>query len=68
MNRFDGKEMNDVFYKYYHGMQIDPKDKPMLDKLVMASHMEYTIRDGKAFAEASKVGKMMHYRPPISLG
>jgi len=61
MNQIDGKRMNEIFFEYYHGKPIDSlEDKKMLDKLVRAAHIEYSIRDGKAYAQATEIGKRLH--------
>jgi len=63
MNKFEGQSMNEVFIKYYDETLVDPKDKPMLDKLERALQTEYVLRDGKSFARASKFGRGLHYHP-----
>jgi len=64
MNRLDGKRMSAIFFKYYHGRTIeDPEDMEMLDKLVRAAHIEYSVRNGEPYAEATEIGRNLHYYP-----
>jgi hypothetical protein len=65
MNRIMGKRMKETFFKYYHGKPIESReDKDMLDKLVAVLHIEYSLKNGKAYARASDLGKGLHYYPP----
>jgi hypothetical protein len=65
MNRTEGKKMRDIFYKYYHGRFIESlEDMEMLDRLLLARHIKYSFKDGRAFAEATDIAKRMHYCPP----
>ena len=69
MNKYDGKRMNDIFYKYYHGREIteeDLGDMDMLHKLSRTGHIVYRYEGGKAFAEATEMGKGLHYYPKPS--
>jgi len=63
VNKFDGQRMNEVFIKYYDERPLDPEDVPMLDKLERALQIEFVLRDGKAFARASDIGRGLHYHP-----
>ncbi|MCL2148772.1 MAG: hypothetical protein FWH47_05490 [Methanomassiliicoccaceae archaeon] len=63
MNKFNGHRMNEVFTKYYGERELDPEDKPMLDMLQLALQIEFVLRDGKAFARASDIGRGLHYHP-----
>ena len=69
MNKSEGKRMNDIFYKYYHGREItedDLGDMDMLHKLSRTGHIVYKYEDGKAFAEATERSKRAHYCPKPS--
>ena len=61
MNRFDGERLNEVFFKYYLEKEIENLDKIMLDRLVRAGLIEYVLKEGKAYAQATSVGKGLHY-------
>jgi hypothetical protein len=64
MNESDGKKMEEIFFKYYYKAQIESlNDKYMLDKLVRAGHTEYSFEDGRAYAQATAIGKKLHYLP-----
>ena len=68
MNRIKGEKMKEVFFKYYHGKPIESReDKEMLDKLVLVAHIEYSLKDGKAYAQATDLGRGLHYYPPEPL-
>ena len=69
MNKSEGKRMNDIFYKYYHGREItkeDLGDMDMLDTLYITGHINYKYENGKAFAEATEMGRGLHYYPKPS--
>ncbi|MCL2317874.1 MAG: hypothetical protein FWC44_02300 [Methanomassiliicoccaceae archaeon] len=53
----DGKKMRQVFLEYKEGKKVNETDKPMLDRLVMASYIEYTLVNGEVFAKASPIAK-----------
>ena len=58
----EGEEMKQIFFKYYNEREISSEDKPVLDKLFKAAFVDYRYRDGKAYAEASPMGKCLE--PP----
>ena len=54
--------MSRVFFDYYDGDFVKSKDADMLDKLVLAAHIEYVMKGGKTYAKATDLGKMLHRR------
>ena len=55
--------MNDIFYKYYDKREVDWEDEDMLDKLLLAGHIEYKIEDNRAFAQATPLARGLHCLP-----
>ena len=68
MNKADGKELNDIFFRYYYERPIESMEhKRILDKLAGSGLIEYKLGDdGVAYAMASPIGRGMHYCPPPS--
>ncbi|MCL2607546.1 MAG: hypothetical protein FWD92_03185 [Methanomassiliicoccaceae archaeon] len=65
MNRTEGTKFRDTYIKYYNVKQVEGEDLAMLDRLVRAEHIKYSIREGKAYAEATEGSKKLHsIRPP----
>ena len=64
LNEREGKRMEEVFFKYYDRREIESvSDKRMLDKLARAGHIEYVAIGGKAYAQATQLGRKLHYVP-----
>ena len=60
MNRIDGKRLSETFFKYYDAKPVEECDVDMLENLLLAKHIKYTIKENKAYAEATDIGKGLH--------
>jgi len=60
MNKIEGERMNRVFLEYYNGKRVDPEDKDMLDRLVIAGHIEYKFKGGEPLAQATVLGRGLY--------
>ena len=49
--------MAEVFIEYHDGKPIENEDKELLDRLVMASYIDCVLKDGRAYAQASRIAK-----------
>jgi len=60
MNRTEGKEFKETYFRYYDIRPVEREDIKMLDRLVRAKHIEYSVKDGKAYAGATEESKKLH--------